>query len=184
MRTCTIDWCEGYTVWQWYCRIHYSRNRNRWSPYIIKQRKWQKRTIHYLYEWYIELKQRCLNIKNRYYKNYWWRGISVCERWLWIDWFTNFLLDMWDRPDWYTLDRINVNWPYSPENCRWASRHQQCWNKTNNNKCVGVSWQKNTLKRQSHLMVNNVYKYLWSYDNYEDAVKARKNAEIKYNIIL
>jgi hypothetical protein len=68
--------------------------------------------------------QRCENPNNKAYDNYGGRGISVCDRWR--NSFEYFLYDMGFRPsDKYSLDRIDVNRGYFPENVRWATREQQ-----------------------------------------------------------
>lgn len=75
------------------------------------------------------MKQRCNDNKDSSFSSYGGRGITVCGRW---NSFENFLIDMGERPENTTLDRINNNGNYNKENCRWATPLQQSTNRKNN----------------------------------------------------
>ncbi len=72
------------------------------------------------------MKQRCLNINNKNYLKYGGRGIKICDSWMN---FNNFLADMGEAQKGMTLERINTELGYSPENCKWASQLEQVRNR-------------------------------------------------------
>lgn len=98
------------------------------------------------------IKNRCLNNRNPKFKNWGGRGITVCKRWLI---FTNFRDDMLQSYNDHvkkfgekqtTIDRVDNNKGYSPENCRFATYKEQC-NNTRKNRWITFDGKKLTMKQ-------------------------------------
>jgi hypothetical protein len=110
------------------------------------------------------MQTRCSNPNHPHYPKYGGRGIVVCKRWL--D-FRNFLSDMGERPHGTSLDRIDTNGDYSPENCRWATPRQQ-GNNRSDNKIIEHGGESKTVaqwSRKMHMKPDTLHRRLakgWS----------------------
>jgi hypothetical protein len=78
------------------------------------------------YRTWLAVKARCCNPRSANWAYYGGRGITICDQWR--NSFSAFLADMGPRPDGFSIDRINNDLGYSPENCRWATWSQQSHN--------------------------------------------------------
>ena len=107
-----------------------------------------------LYKVYTSMKQRCFNSKCVAFKNYGGRGITVCEEWLGPQGYMKF--SKWAHGNGYkstkfgecTLDRIDVNKNYEPQNCRWITIQNQ-QNNTTRNVVLSCNGEKHNIKEWS-----------------------------------
>ena len=101
-----------------------------------------------LYRIWKNMKSRCYNPRVGSYKNYGGRGVSICDEWLndpkaFYDWATAN-----GYSDEKSIDRIDVNGPYAPDNCRWATRKEQGRNQRTNH-AINTPWGRLCLREAS-----------------------------------
>ena len=101
-----------------------------------------------LYMVWVGMKTRCFNKNVPNYSDYGGRGITVCDEWMDFETFRKWSVengyDYNAPPHECTLDRINVNGNYEPDNCRWANALTQSNNKRNN-KIVSYKGEEHTV---------------------------------------
>ena len=137
-----------------------------------------------IYKRYYDIKTRCYNPKYKKFENYGGRGIKVCDEWLndfqvFYDWsIAN------GYKDGLEIERIENDGDYTPDNCKWATRSDQMKNTgmylNNKSGYKGVSWHKANNKWVVQIGLNGKRLCVGYYEDINDAVKARKDAELKY----
>lgn len=134
-KRCSVDMCENNAFCKGLCKAHYEQKRQHGmiigpvTKNLVARGGVTKDNPCEYRAWNL-MKRRCMNKNSKDFVYYGGRGVKVCDRW--INSFANFLQDMGKKPIGCSLDRINPNEGYSPENCRWATDRQQQRNRRNN----------------------------------------------------
>jgi hypothetical protein len=165
-----------YDIWKTeYCTSCANKLRGQWKNKGIK-RHYMKKS--HFYRKRVSMKIRCNYPKTHWFKNYGGRGIK-CE-WDTFEEFKRdmyesyleFIKDHWEKET--TLDRIDVNWNYNKDNCRWETMLEQQSNKRNNHRVIYKWKEYPTIKWLCELMWKNysrvfrrITTYWWSV---EDAI--------------
>lgn len=134
-------------------------------------KKWENLKTHWyskhpLYNVWESIKRKCNNPNQWIYKYYWWRWITYEER---RENFMPFYIDNIELyKEWLTIDRIDNNWNYSKENCRWITQKNQARNK-NNNRVFTINWETHCFSEWCEILWINYstarsryYTYWWT----------------------
>ena len=165
--------------------VHSDVNREKISRYNSSLgRESHHETKTRLYRIWIGIKSRCLVETASNYQNYGGRGIRVCDEWV----HSYNAFSEWAMQNGYddslTIDRIDPDGDYCPANCRWVTMSVQEFNKRMSSKntsgTTGVSYNKAMKKWIAYIRKDGKQHYLGGYDCIDDAIKARKDAEIKF----
>jgi hypothetical protein len=135
-----------------------------------------------------EIKRRTLNPKHKYYNDYGGRGITICDDWKndFISFYDWAMSNGYEENKDLSIDRINNDGNYEPNNCRWTTRTIQSRNqrirKDNSSGYKGVWYNEDTKKFKVSIRVNKIYKYLGTFLTAEEGAIAYNNYIIENNL--
>ena len=138
-----------------------------------------------IYSIWIDIKSRVFNSKSKSYNDYGGRGITLCDEWLDVQNFYDWAMLNGYSED-LTIDRIDNDGNYCPENCRWVTQTIQSRNqrmqKNNISGFKGVCFNKNKNKYIAQICVNNKNIYLGSFSMAVEGAIAYNNYIIENNL--
>lgn len=145
------------------CRMRETQIENG-SNNMLKHGFKRRKLVHPLYQTWYGMNKRCYNKNNHSYKRYGARGITVCEEWrnnpdVFIEWA---IANGWEHG--LEIDRENNDGSYSPENCRFVTKKQNCRNQRSN-RLITINSSTKTMVEWCEI-----------YDRYYRTVNARINS--------
>lgn len=191
--------CErvsGRTDIKWKCRCDCGNVKDIYTHCLVREKQptvscgcyhVDNKTVHGYsktseYKSYKDMLRRCLDEESQDFHNYGGRGIQVCENWKAS--FINFYNDLGVRPKGFSLERVDVNGDYEPENCLWVDPLTQAANKRKSSKNTsgrtGVSWDKSKDVWVACISRDSVVYKLGTFKDFVEACKVREQAELEY----
>ena len=140
-----------------------------------------------LYYIWADIKRRTLNSKHKHYNDYGGRGINICGEWLDIQNFYNWAMENgYEENKGLSIDRIDNDGNYEPNNCRWTTQTIQTRNqriyKNNSSGFKGVCFVKKANKYKTQINVNNKKIYLGIFPTPVEGAIAYNNYIIENNL--